>query len=405
MRLLMLLSLLLASPWAHGQALSPKEALGKAIFFDTRYSEPQGQSCASCHDPRTGWTAPEPSLGGPMEGAIPTRFGNRKPPTVAYAGWTPKLHRDEEGTYAGGLFWDGRATGHARDPLAEQAEAPFLNPLEQNLPNRRALVAKLRTAPYAEAFRKVWKLAPDAWDRHSDHVYRRVADSLAAYQRSREVNPFDSRFDAFYRAARRKKLDILSIRPDNQRRFEGLGLEPQELRGLALFNDKGKCSECHVLTPGPGGTPPLFTDFTYDNLGLPRNPENPFYRMASAHNPLGEAWVDPGLEATLAAIPAHARHAAANRGKHRVPTLRNVDQRPAPDFVKTFGHNGFFRSLEDFVRFYNTRDLGGFPPPEVKANMNTEELGNLGLTPEEEAALVAFMKTLSDRRIALPPSP
>jgi len=382
MRLLMLLSLLLACPWAHGQALSPKEALGKAIFFDTRYSEPQGQSCASCHDPRTGWTSPETRLGGPMEGAIPTRFGNRKPPTVAYAGWTPKLHRDEEGTYAGGLFWDGRATGHARDPLAEQAEAPFLNPLEQNLPNRRALVAKLRTAPYAEAFRKVWKLAPDAWDRQSDHVYRRVADSLAAYQRSREVNPFDSRFDAFYRAARRKKLDILSIRPDNQRRFEGLGLEPQELRGLALFNDKGKCSECHVLTPGPGGTPPLFTDFTYDNLGVPKNPENPFYYLPREFNPDGPRWVDLGLGAVV--------KKASENGKFRVPTLRNVAHTPP------YMHNGVFKNLWQVVMFYSTRDVGPWPSPEVPETVNREELGDLKLTAAEIDDIVAFMLTLSD---------
>ena len=85
-------------------------------------------------------------------------------------------------------------------------------------------------------------------------------------------------------------------------------------------------------------------------------------------------------------------------GKHKVPTLRNVDKRPTPDLVKAYGHNGYFKSLEDVVHFYNTRDVPGegWPPPEVANNVNTAELGNLGLSPREEAAIVAFMKTLTD---------
>ena len=86
----------------------------------------------------------------------------------------------------------------------------------------------------------------------------------------------------------------------------------------------------------------------------------------------------------------------ANLGKHKVPTLRNVDRRPAPGFIKTYGHNGYFKSLKDIVHFYNARDKGGFPPPEVPLNVNKEELGNLGLSPAEEAAIVAFLKTLTD---------
>ena len=84
-------------------------------------------------------------------------------------------------------------------------------------------------------------------------------------------------------------------------------------------------------------------------------------------------------------------------GKHKVPTLRNVDQRPSPEFVKVYGHNGYFKSLEEIVHFYNTRDVDpAWPEPEMGENVNTEEMGDLGLTPEEEAAIVAFMKALSD---------
>ena len=95
-----------------------------------------------------------------------------------------------------------------------------------------------------------------------------------------------------------------------------------------------------------------------------------------------------------------------------MPTLRNVDLRPNPGFVKSYSHNGYFKSLEGIVHFYNTRDVlqicpgdyteaaalaaNCWPEPEVAANMNTSELGDLGLSAQEEAAIVAFLKTLSD---------
>jgi cytochrome c peroxidase len=140
----------------------------------------------------------------------------------------------------------------------------------------------------------------------------------------------------------------------------------------------------------------LFTDFTYDNLGVPRNPENPFYHMTPNYNPDGEDWIDFGLGGFLMSAGYGPEVWEPELGKHKVPTLRNVDLRPEPDFVKAFGHNGFFKSLEEIVNFYNTRDVDDWPPPEVGENVNTDELGNLGLTAEEEAAIVAFMRTLSD---------
>ena len=98
-------------------------------------------------------------------------------------------------------------------------------------------------------------------------------------------------------------------------------------------------------------------------------------------------------------------------GKHKVPTLRNVGLGPE-GVVKAYGHNGYFKTLEGIVHFYNTRDVkqacpgdyteaqalaaNCWPAPEVAENLNTRELGNLGLSPAEEAAIVAFLKTLSD---------
>ena len=156
------------------------------------------------------------------------------------------------------------------------------------------------------------------------------------------------------------------------------------------------CSACHIRERGPNGEPPLFTDFTFDNLGIPKNPANPFYSMPRKWNPDGANWVDYGLGGFLMRAGFEEDVYQAELGKHKVPTLRNVDLRPYPEFVKAYGHNGFFKSLEEITHFYNTRDVEGWPAPEVPMNVNDDELGDLGLTPEEEAAIVAFMKTLSD---------
>ena len=85
-----------------------------------------------------------------------------------------------------------------------------------------------------------------------------------------------------------------------------------------------------------------------------------------------------------------------NMGKQKVPSLRNVDKKPGNGFTKAYTHNGVFKSLKEVVHFYNTRDDGSWPAPEVSANINTVAVGNLGLSDAEENAIVAFMKTLSD---------
>jgi cytochrome c peroxidase len=178
-------------------------------------------------------------------------------------------------------------------------------------------------------------------------------------------------------------------------------LTPLEKQGSDLFfGDKAKCSRCHVA--------PLFTDFTYDNLGVPRNPLNPFYREPT-WNPLGKNWVDEGLGGFLKSAGYDASVYEPELGKMKVPTLRNVDKRPYPWFIKAYSHNGYFKSLRKIVHFYNTRDVlppctdcrgipgyNCWPKPEEPLNVNKTEMGNLGLTPWEEYAIVAFLRTLSD---------
>ena len=153
-------------------------------------------------------------------------------------------------------------------------------------------------------------------------------------------------------------------------------LTEQETRGLELFNGKANCAACHISEPDANGNPPLFTDFTYDNLGVPKNPKNPFYHMPAIYNPDGTNWVDTGLGGFLASTE-YSKVAASEVGKHKVPTLRNVDKRPYPEFVKAYGHNGYFKSLEEIVHFYNTRDVVGesWPEPEVAENVNTSRIG------------------------------
>jgi cytochrome c peroxidase len=366
------------------ESLTPEEHLGKLIFFDTNLSTPPGMSCATCHAPGVGFTGPDSAINQTSvvyPGVIHTRFGNRKPPTAAYGGDSPVLYYDEtEELWIGGMFWDGRATGWALgDPLAEQAQGPFLNPLEQNMSGAKQVCLAIRRSGYVALFEQVW--GPGSLDcvKDVDDTYERIARSISTYEKSDEVNPFSSKYDAF-----------LAGEAD---------LTAQEAWGLELFEGKAMCSACHISEPGPNGEPPLFTDFTYDNLGIPKNPDNPFYSMPRKWNPDGANWIDPGLGGFLMSI---GEEYADEWGKFKVPTLRNVDLRPYQGFVKAYGHNGYFKSLEEITHFYNTRDVEPWPQPEFSATMNIDELGNLGLTLEEEAAVVAFMKTLSDGYVSEP---
>jgi cytochrome c peroxidase len=400
---LLIASLSFVSAQKAAVKLTPLEELGKRLFFDKNLSNPAGQACAACHGPATGFTGSDEATnktGGVYEGAVKGRFGNRKPPSAAYAGESPKLHQGDDGKFIGGMFWDGRAMGDTlNDPLAEQALGPFLNPLEHNMPDKKNVVMAVLKSDYAGLFTKIW--GPGALDaeKSADRSYIRIGRALAAYERSAEVSSFSSKFDDFWRAAKAKGLKVEDIGPSNSREFENLGLADAELKGLVLFNTKGACAKCHVLE-SENGKPPVFTDFSYDNLGVPKNPQNPFYRQDKIYNPDGANWVDKGLGGYLETTEKYKAFAAANMGKHKVPTLRNVDLRPAPGFVKAFTHNGSFKSLKDVVHFYNARDKAGakWPAPEVVANVNTGEMGNLGLTDTEENLIVEFMKTLSDRR-------
>ncbi len=398
------LGFVLASAEKTPAGLSDKEELGKRLFFDKNLSNPPGQNCAACHGPGVGYTGPDQAInkaGSVYEGAFKGRFGNRKPPSAAYAGGSPILRQEEEsGNLVGGMFWDGRAQGDLLgDPLAEQALGPFLNPLEQNMPDKRSLILAVIKSDYAGLFEKVW--GPGSLDAENrvDSTFASIGVSIAAYERSAEVSPFRSKFDDFWHAAKARGLDVAKINVSTAGNFANLGLSPAELNGLVLFATKAMCFECHTLASG-NGMPPAFTDYGYDNLGVPKNPDNPFYRQDKVYNPDGANWVDKGLGGWFDKTVGSKRFASLNYGRFKVPTLRNVDLRPSPGFVKAYMHNGCFKRLKDVVHFYNTRDTAGavWPPPEVGANVNVNKSGNLGLTEAEENAIVVFLAALSDRR-------
>jgi cytochrome c peroxidase len=392
--------------------LSPNEELGRSIFFDEQLSINKNQSCASCHDPEWGWTGPLSDInahGAVYEGSIAGRFGNRKPPSAAYATLSPIFHQDKSGLFIGGNFWDGRATGEKLgNPAADQAQGPFLNPVEQALPDSACVVYRVcnpaNPGDYPVAFEDVWGAGacdiawPDDVDEvcateeatvalsgadraKSDMAYDNIALAIATYEDSHEVNAFTSKYD---------------------QTFDGkVKLSKEEQKGYALFRGKGMCQRCHPAN----GQDALFTDFSFDNLGVPANPENPVYDV-------DPDFVDTGLGGFLMNAGYDEEVYMAEWGKQKVPTLRNVDLRPGENEVKAFAHNGYFKSLEGIVHFYNTRDVldtcpepyteaealaaDCWPAPEVAENVNTDELGDLGLSAEEEAAIVAYLKTLSD---------
>ncbi len=416
--LLALLLLGLAAVGVAGaESLTPVQQLGKELFFD-QISDPPWMSCATCHSPAVGWTGDIAGInlhGAVYRGAVPTRFGNRKPPSTAYATFSPVFHYDGmAGEFVGGNFWDGRATGERLgNPAADQALGPFLNPVEQNMPSAMAVCLHVADSRYADLFESVWGSGSlDCTAAGVEATYDRIGLSIAAYEDSLEVSPFSSKFDAYWRAcvgAGNDPADCGLAEGDKAVLDVESRLTDLEWDGLIEYGEY--CAACHVSqVPGPGGSPPLFTDFTYENIGVPRNPENPFYRMdevvlddGTPINPLGEAWVDYGLGEFLRSRPEWAGMAAANDGKFKVPTTRNVDRRMGAGFPKAYMHNGVFKSLEEVVHFYNTRDVEAenWPPPEVEENVNRDlfegvPLGDLELSAEDEAAIVAFLKTLSD---------
>jgi cytochrome c peroxidase len=345
-----------SQPTALEEAATPtKLSVGKKIFFDTRLSEPAGQACATCHDPNQGFADPRGHF--TSEGATAGRYGVRNSPSITYASYIPALTAAAgEAGYQGGLFWDGRSPS-----LEAQAGGPLLNPLEMNNSDKAAVVSKVKSGPYGSQFKSVFgaKVFDDV-----DSAFDHITEAIATFERQGISGRFSSKYDA-YLAGRAT-------------------LSRSESRGLAIFESptKGNCAKCHLDKPAADGSPPLFTDWGYDNLGIPVNSSNPFYALPASLNPAGLSYLDRGLAGAI----VNPRQV----GKFKAPSLRNVD------LTAPYGHNGYFPDLPSIVHFYNSRDAEKIGTPEVSFGMNTTDMGNLRLTAQDEADLVAFLRTLTD---------
>ncbi|MBU0947040.1 MAG: cytochrome-c peroxidase [Proteobacteria bacterium] len=338
--------------------LTYKEKLGRHLYMDKDLSLNSSQSCATCHHHNYGFADPTNSRD-PYNTVVSlgddgSSKGGRNAPTSAYAGYSPILKQLSSGDWQGGMFWDGRKTGEILgDPLAEQAQGPPLNPVEMNMGSEEDVVARVAAANYAPLFLKVF--GRDAFT-NVDDAYDNIGRAIAAYERSPEITAFSSRYD--------QKI-----------------LTEQELRGLVLVKDK--CSKCHSTEAAFGAQEALFTNYQYENIGVPVNEDlladqNSVYTVPD--NGLGDF-----LKAYLG--ENNAEYLSQN-GKFKVPTLRNVA------LTAPYSHNGYFPTLTDIVSFHNSRD--GWPDPEVAENRNDIDVGNMELSEKDIADIVVFLHALTD---------
>jgi len=356
--------------------LSAAAALGEKIFHDTSLSASGRIACASCHESDHAFAGDSVVPTGGIDLDVQ---GFRNAPSLKYLTQNPAFFFDGEGTPTGGFDRDGRAAS-----LLEQARRPFLATHEMANASVVDVVDKLSRAAYASEFRAAFG---DQVFATPEAAFERALFALQKYQQEdlAEFAPYTSKYDAFL-AGRVRLTDA-------------------ELRGLALFNDpqKGNCAACHPSARGANGAPPLFTDFTYDNLGVPRSAD-----ISANYDP---DYFDLGLCGPDRTDIVDMRELC---GAFKVPTLRNVAV-SGPYF-----HNGRFATLLEVVRFYVRRDTNpdewypldpgsGLPrkfddlPAELAANVNTTEPpydrrpGDLPALSEPEIQdVVAFLQTLTD---------
>jgi cytochrome c peroxidase len=375
-----------AVPFSRKASPAELTEMGRKLFFDPGLSASGTMSCATCHDPRFAYGPPNArsvQLGG-VDGKQP---GARAVPSLRYLTSLPPFseHHFEEGGDesvdqgpTGGHTWDGRA-----DTTHDQARAPLMSPLEMANPDMRSVVAKAAASANGAELKRVF--GDDVFS-DSRRAETAVLLSLEVFQQSpKDFYPYSSRFDAWLR-------------------HKGT-LSAREERGFALFNDpkKGNCASCHPSQLRQGALP-VFSDFGFQALAVPRNREIP----------ANEA---PGFYDLGLCGPQRKDLASRKEycGAFRVPTLRNVSRRRA------FFHNGVFHSLDQVLEFYVERDTNPgrwYPkkkgrveafddlPAAYRKNVNREPPfggrpgGAPALNRAEIGDLLAFLETLTDSDLA-----
>ncbi len=372
-----------AAAYARAAALA---ALGQHLFNDPLLSASGRMACAGCHDPAHGF-GPANALAVQLGGKDMRQPGLRAVPSLKYLQAVPAFtahyyDSPDEGDPSvdngptGGLTWDGRV-----DRRRDQARVPLLSPFEMANDDAAALAARIVPSGYANALRRLFGSA--VFD-DADKALAALGAALSAYQQdAASFYPYSSKYDAFL--AGRVELD------------------PQEARGLELFNDpaKGNCASCHISAPAADGAPPQFTDYGLIALGVPRNARI----AANADATFFDLGACGPLRRDLAGQADYC-------GLFRTPSLRNVALR------KTFFHNGLVHDLRKAVAFYVERDTQPdkwYPrdatghvdkfddlPAQYRENINMEPPfgGRPGDKPALSAAeiddVVAFLQTLTD---------
>ncbi len=304
------------------EPLSLPAQVGQKMFFDQSLSGSGKLACSTCHDPDHAY-APPNELDVQPGGEVLSLTGTRAVPSLRYKEYLPAyadLLDNPDGISApgpgGGFTQDGRAS-----TLAEQAKIPLLAANEMANANGAAVIAKIRVSAYADLFRRAF--GNDVFA-NPEKAFQRAAEALQAFQKEDySFHPYSSKYDLYAG----NKI--------------GGDLTQAERRGFAVFMNpkKGNCFACHYSGAGLAGSVAMFTDYSYEAIGVPRNAAIPVNRNSS--------YADLGI----CSRPDHP--AAANRrfcGMFKTPTLRNVATR------KVFFHNGQIKSLRDAIRFYNTRD-------------------------------------------------
>ena len=342
-----------------------KEILGQVLFFDKNLSKNRTQSCATCHNPDSGLVDDRNNGVNSMAslGDNNTSIGDRSAPTASYAMFSPKFHYDaKKKKYIGGQFWDGR-----EDDLEGQAGGPPLNPDEMGMKNKEEVSLRLQENPYyVESFKNIY--GEKIWD-NSDLAYKAMSEVIAAFERTKEFSPFDSKYDRYLK-------DEYDLTP-----LEDLG------KSIFFSNNNNSCATCHVLK-GEDKLGETFTNYEYHNIGTPANEE---LRAINGVNN-----IDGGLLNNPKVTDVN------EKGKYKVPTLRNVA------VTGPYMHNGVFKDLKTVVDFYDkynnqerkinpeTNEL--WAEPEVKETISLEELRSKRQSDRKIEALVAFMKILTDKK-------
>ena len=367
---ILLFAPLMQSSYALADQVTKKEldykALGEVLFFDKSISFNKTQSCSTCHSPDTAFVDQRKNSANQMvsEGDNPHLHGNRNANTALYAMFSPNFHFDKKiQDYVGGQFWDGRAKD-----LAEQAGGPPVNPVEMGMPDKKAIVERLKADP--TYYKPITDLYGESIWADADKIYAIMEKAIGEFEKQELFAQFSSKYDR----ALKGEAELTAL----------------ESKGKALFFDKTRtnCSNCHQSSEANSATE-TFTNYRYFNIGVPSNQE------LIKHNKLAADFVDNGLLDN-----PMVKGDKKQKGKFKVPTLRNIG------VTAPYMHNGVFRDLKTVLLFkdsfnnpnrkVNPETGKAWEKAEYAQTINPDVLKAKPLTDEEINALEAFLKTLTD---------